>query len=71
MLRQRWWHSPPGAHRRLPGCTPSGRSRASIASEVPQVVQAMKDPDPGVRENAIVLSERWLPQAVVSEHCWP
>lgn len=35
--------------------------------EVPQVVQAMKDPDPGVRENAIMLSERWLPQAVVSD----
>jgi putative membrane-bound dehydrogenase-like protein len=32
-----------------------------------QVVQALQDPDPGVRENAVVLSERWLAQPAVSE----
>ena len=34
--------------------------------EIPQVLQALKDADPGVRENAVVLSERWLPQAEVA-----
>lgn len=30
--------------------------------EAPRVLQALGDPDPGVRENAIVLAERWLSQ---------
>jgi putative membrane-bound dehydrogenase-like protein len=35
--------------------------------ETPQVIQALTDPDAGVRENAIVLSERWLSQAVIAD----
>jgi putative membrane-bound dehydrogenase-like protein len=33
----------------------------------PRVLQALGDPDPGVRENAIVLAERWLKEPAVSE----
>ncbi len=32
----------------------------------PQVLQALRDPDAGVRENAIVLSERWLGQPAIA-----
>ena len=32
----------------------------------PRVLQALRDPDPGVRENAIVLAERWLSQPEVA-----
>ncbi len=33
--------------------------------EMPRVLQALADPDAGVRENAIVLAERWLTQPQV------
>ena len=35
--------------------------------EVPRVLQALADPDPGIRENAIILTERWLVQPAVSD----
>jgi putative membrane-bound dehydrogenase-like protein len=34
--------------------------------EAAHVLQALADPDPGIRENAIVLAERWLTQPQVS-----
>ena len=64
--RQRWWRlaaTRPSALARLHALwTLEGLDRL----DVPQVLQALKDPDPGVRENAIVLSERWLSQPQVA-----